>query len=392
MTGYVGLGGRMMLRGFVAGIGFCCAVGFSVAGGLPEALDGGTSVTVEGVKEPIVYFDAGRLTVEGKGFDDTVTTWSRVSERYRGKVSEGVWNNGMMSAGVAVRFVTDSPMIFASWEAPRGFMNHMAPTGSNGLDLYVWREDDWFYAGTGVPRGTTSTQDLRIWPRQFGVAQEELAAEGALREYLLFLPTYSPTNALRLGVPAGSEIGPGRADRYGDRKPIVFYGTSISQGACASRAGLGHVEQLRRMLDYPTVNLGFSGSGRGELVMAEMIGEIEASLYVIETVPNMSGDLIRENTLPFLRRLRELRPETPILMVGSPNMPLNAENNGLWRKEFERARGEGLEGLHFLDGNGLYGGMDNPTTDGVHPTDLGFTMMAREYEPVLREILGMGDR
>lgn len=350
-----------------------------------HALNAGKTDSVAGSGKAI-YFPAEQLTVEGKGFDDTATTWSRLPQRYRDKVTEGVYNNGLMSAGVAVRFVSNSPALYASWEAPRSFMNHMAPSGSNGLDLYVRRDDKWKYAGTGVPKSTTSTEGLRIWPRQFGISQQENARPGDVSEYLLYLPTYSETPRLEIGITPGSIIAPA-PDSYADKKPIVFYGTSISQAACAPRAGLGHIERLRRMLDHPTVNLGFSGSGRLEAVMAEVLAEIPASLYVIETIPNMTDEMVQERTLPFLKKLREMQPDTAILMVGSPNVPLNDSRNALWRKQYEAAATDGVENLHFLDGEGLYGDTDNPTTDGVHPTDLGFYMMARHYEPRLRELL-----
>lgn len=334
-------------------------------------------------KQPLAWIRGENLLVEGQGFSDTATTFSRIPERYKGRVTNAVWSNGEMSAGVTLRFVTDSPVITARWTAPRSPMNHMAASGSNGLDLYVKESGRWAYVGTGVPQ-TTATSTARLFPGKF--SSQTTTGTAPAREYLLFLPTYSATTALEIGVSPAASIAPAK-EFDAKTKPVVFYGTSISHGACAPRTGLGHIERLRRALDYPTINLGFSGSGKCELEMAELLAEIPAALYVIETVPNMGDDLIRERTLPFLKELRKRQPVTPILMVASPNVWLNTRQNELWKAQFTAAKEAGIDKIFFLDGDDQYGDTDNPTVDGVHPTDLGFYQMALSYEPVLRELL-----
>lgn len=337
-------------------------------------------------KDNINYFSGELLTVEGQGFDDTATTWSRLPARYKDKVTKGVWSAGRTAAGITLRFVTDSPVIYAKWDAPRHSMNHMARTGSNGLDLYAFENNAWHYMATGIPASDGSTT-ARIFPRPYGKDKPDQTKPGASREYLVFLPTYSELNNIAIGVIPNSAISTG-TNRYENKKPIVFYGTSISQGGCAPRSGLGHIERLHRALDYPTINLGFSGSGKCEPIMADMLAEIPAALYVIETVPNMEPSLIAERGLPFIKSLREKQPDTPILMVESPNVPLNSDLNVEWKKVYDQATAAGMKNLHYLPGKDLFGDTDNPTVDTVHPTDLGFYQMAQHYEPVIREIMG----
>lgn len=343
-----------------------------------------TSATVD--KDSVAYFSGKAFTVEGQAFDDTATTWSRLPARYKDKVTRGVWSTGLNSAGIALRFVTDSPVIFAKWDAPRGSMNHMARTGSNGLDLYAFENGKWNYMATGKPE-TTGPTTARIYPRAYRNSDPDAAKPVTPREYLLFLPTYSSLNSIEIGIGPNSNISKG-TNRNEGKDPIVFYGTSISQAGCAPRSGLGHIERLRRALDYPTVNLGFSGSGKCEPVMADLLAEIPAALYVIETVPNMNSEMIAERGLSFVKSLYQKHPNTPILMVESPNVPLNNVTNVEWKKVYDQAKASGINNIHYLPGDDLYGDTDNPTVDGVHPTDLGFYQMARHYEPVIREILG----
>ena len=219
-----------------------------------------------------------------------------------------------------------------------------------------------------------------------------------MREYLLYLPLYNGVSSVEVGLPADARFAAGLA-RLADRaKPVVFYGTSITQGACASRPGMAHAAILGRRLDRPVVNLGFSGNGRMDLELAPMIAEIDAALYVIDCLPNMSAEQVRERAAPFVRALRAQRPDTPILLV---------EDRTFTNAPFKRARvqvprpaprrparrhgdppGEGVERIAYLAGDGLLGLDGDAAVDASHPTDLGFERQADAFEPVVRELLG----
>ena len=121
-----------------------------------------------------------------------------------------------------------------------------------------------------------------------------------------------------IGLPADAKLSKAEPYKNEDsslRKPIVFYGTSITQGGCASRPGMVHTAILQRRLDHPVVNLGFSGNGKMEPEVVELMAEIDASCFVIDCLPNMDAKEVAERTEPLVRKLREAQPKTPILLV-----------------------------------------------------------------------------
>lgn len=324
----------------------------------------------------LLWYDARALTVEGKGWRDTQGFFERLPARAEGKVTDDVWRLSKHTAGLAVRFVTDSPEIRAAWDGG-GAMNHMAATGNSGLDLYRRVGAGWEFCGVGRP------QEKRTVAALAG----GLAAKPT--EYLLYLPLYHGVTELKIGVGPRSNIAPAPARPASAARPIVFYGTSITQGGCASRAGMCHPAILGRWLDREVINLGFSGSGKMEPEMAKLLGELDAAVFVLETLPNMSTEMVRERVEPFVSLLRKARPTTPILLVANPNRPENNPGNQALRRAYENLKSAGDAQLHYLPGQEQLAGEENGTVDGVHPTDLGFFRMATAYRPVLRELLSL---
>ena len=319
----------------------------------------------------LLWFDARDLPIEGKGWADTENPYERLPARAKDRVPEAVWKLSKNTAGLCVRFVTDSKRIGAIWDGG-GAMNHMAATGNSGLDLYAQIKGQWDFRGVGRPTPTRST----------AVLARDLPGEPT--EYLLYLPLYNKVTELRIGVEPGAMIAPPppRATR-----PIVFYGTSITQGGCASRAGMCHPAILGRWLDRPVINLGFSGAGKMEPALADLLAELDPAVFVLECLPNMTPEMVRERVEPFVHSLRRARPETPIVLVENPIRPRENEVNPLLRQAFDKLQSQGVENLHYLPGDALLAGRENGTVDGVHPTDLGFLRMAETMEPVLRDLL-----
>ena len=258
-------------------------------------------------------------------------------------------------------------------------MNHMAASGNSGLDLYAKRDGKWTFVAVGRPNTERTTVTLKG------------NLSGELTEYLLYLPLYNDVTELLIGVDKNAKLikpAPRPADR---RKPMVFYGTSITQGGCASRSGMAHPLILGRWFDREVINLGFSGSGKMEPIMAELLGEIDAAVYVLECLPNMTSEMVAERYIPFVHILRKARPDTPILMVESPlEIPYRAGNKEL-NQAFKQLTAEGQTRLYYLPGESQLAGEENGTVDGVHPTDLGFHRMAVAYKPVLAAILATQD-
>ncbi|NBV87833.1 MAG: hypothetical protein EBS01_16530, partial [Verrucomicrobia bacterium] len=213
-----------------------------------------------------------------------------------------------------------------------------------------------------------------------------------LREYAAYLPLYNGVESLEIGVPPGSRFE-GLAPRP---KPVVFYGTSITHGACASRPGMVHTAIIGRRLDRPVVNLGFSGNGRMDAAVGEYLARIDAAAYVIDCLPNMKPAEVSEKCVPLVQQLRA-RPETPIILVEDRRFtndwitPAKAkfhdENHAALRAAFEKLQQLELKNLSYIEGDKLYGTDGEGATDASHANDLGFMRQADIFEPVIRKAL-----
>ena len=340
--------------------------------------------------DSLYWYDIRDLGVEGKGWVDTKSFYDRLPARAEEMVREPVWNLSHDSAGMCVRFVTDATTIHARWALRDDglAMNHMAATGVSGLDLYFRGTDGkwkWLAIGRPTEYPVNSVQLVT------GIPESE-------REYILYLPLYNGVTSVEIGIPEGTSIS--KAPPYpGGRKPILFYGTSITQGGCASRTGMVHTAILGRWLNYPVINLGFSGNGRMEPEMAELIAETDPSVFVLDCLPNMNGEMIKERLESFVRTLRKSRPQTPILFVEDrnyssallkmSNKKTNQNNRSELRRAYYRLKQSGMKNLYYLPGNKLLDDdADNyGTVDGSHPTDLGFLRQAKAFKPMLESIL-----
>lgn len=335
-----------------------------------------------------VWTSALALGLEGQGWTDLAHPYDRLPAHAEGVVREAVWNLGHNTAGLCVRFVTDSPQVRARWRLrfPDFTMDHMADTGISGLDLYARDGATWRWVAVG-----------RVRERPTNTATLVESAPPGLHEYLLFLPLYNGVERLEIGVVPGARIAPGPARPESHRRPVVFYGTSITQGGCASRAGMAYPAIIGRALDRPTINLGFSGNGRMDLEMAALLGEIDAAVYVLDAVPNMDADGIAERMAAFVRILRAARPETPIVLVENivyENAWFDAETRETLAAKRDAVRAvrdalaaEGLPHLVWVEADGLIGDDGQATVDGVHPTDAGFLRLAEALTAVIRPLL-----
>ena len=216
-------------------------------------------------------------------------------------------------------------------------------------------------------------------------------------EYLVYLPLYNGVTSVEVGIPKGHTLAKAPPRPEGRRKPVIFYGTSITQGGCASRPGMVHTAIVGRQLDRAVINLGFSGNGRMEPEIARLLAEVDAAAYVLDCVPNMTAAEVAERTEPFVRILRQARPSTPVLLVEDRTLPLahaqesvrqrQAAGRSALRKAYERLAAEQPSGLAYLEGDQLLGDDGEDTVDGSHPTDLGFLRQARAFFAALKPLL-----
>jgi hypothetical protein len=336
----------------------------------------------------LTWHDVTQWGVEGRAFGDMERKrwFDRFPAVAEGKVTDRVWDLSRNSAGMMVRFKTDATTIWANYMLSNERLAgaNMTAIGASGIDLYA-RDDAGKWRWVGVTR-----------PDKKHVRQEIISGlKPGLREYAAYLPLYNGVEELSVGVPPGAKFEP-LTPR--SEKPIVFYGTSITHGASASRPGMVHTAILGRRFDHPVVNLGFSGNGRMDAAVGDLLIKIDAAVFVIDCLPNMGAALVRERCIPLVKQLRAARPDTPIVLVedrrntNSWILParnkVHTDNHAALKECFATLQKEGVKGLFYLGGDDLLGHDAEGATDGSHPSDLGFVRQADLFEPVLRKALG----
>ena len=342
-----------------------------------------------GRQDSLQWHDVKSWGVEGKGWTETIRTFDRFPSKAEKAIPPAVWNLSRHSAGMLVRFETDAAAIHARWSLLNAglALPHMPATGVSGLDLYARDEqgrDRWL----AVAKPTAQKMELRL------AGGVDPLPGGKKRLYTVYLPLYNGTDSLEIGVDPKAAFAP-VAPRQ--EKPIVFYGTSILHGACASRPGMAFPAILGRRFGRPTINLGFSGNGRMEPEVGALLAELDPCLYALDCLPNMSAEQVAERTEPFVRRLRKARPETPILLVedrtftSAPflkaSRDAHAARRAAYRKAHEKLLADGVKALAYLEGEALLGDDGEGATDGSHPNDLGMARYADAYEKEMRKLL-----
>lgn len=328
--------------------------------------------------------DAASWPLHARGWSEGIATWGRLPDAVQAIVRPEVWTLSRHSAGLYYEFSTDSPDIGIQWELLQKeiAMDHMPATGVSGLDIYRWDGSSWRMAGIARP--------LQQRNRTF-LCRRRPAAE--VERFRVYLPLYNGITKMLLGVRPGSvwEVHPP------EKSPLCVYGTSIVQGGCASRPGMAPTAILGRLLDCPVINLGFSGNGRAEPPVADILAEIKPSAFIIDCLPNLNPDYAEAHLSEFIPRLLRGSEDIPVVFVGFLNAPARE-----WTPEYaersacvERVQSEILarykaefpDKIYEIRGEALLGHDGEGTVDGVHPTDLGFQRMAMVLSAALRPIL-----
>jgi len=335
------------------------------------------------------WHNARDLGIEGQGWTNLKHPYDRLPADAEGVVPDPVWNLSHDSAGLFVRFMTDSKRIWVRWSLRDGSlaMPHMAATGVSGVDLYAKHDGTWGYVGTGRPAQKEGNEALLC-----------AGAPDGVNEFMINLPLYNGIESLEIGIDAGSKMLKAPAYPAGQERPILFWGTSILQGGCASRPGMAYTSILARRLGCPAVNLGFSGNGKMDPEMTPFIAKVDAAAFVIDCAPNMGADLIAERTAPLVRALRAAHADTPIVLVENIVYQQSwfvesrgasyRDKNAALRNAYKTLRKEGIKKLSYIRCDDLLGHDNEATVDGTHATDLGFLRMADAIEPALRRVLG----
>lgn len=314
--------------------------------------------------------------------------YDRLPARAEALVRKPVWNLSKNSTGLNLRFRSDAEEIVVKYQVKGNLqMPHMSATGVSGVDLYARGSDGkWLWA-----RGAYSFKDTIVY--HFTNLH---AANTKEPEYTLYLPLYNSVKWLEVSVPEKKSF----VVLPVPQKPIVVYGTSIAQGACASRPGMVWTSILSRKLEQPFINLAFSGNGPMEKAIVDLLPEIDASMYVLDCLPNMTGEFFSDEEINkrieyAVAELQKKKPGIPVLLTehdGYTDEGLNPERkrayervNAVMSKTFRAMKTRGVKNIYLLTKAEINQDV-NTMVDGTHPNDIGMMRYADAYEKIIRKI------
>lgn len=334
----------------------------------------------------IKYTPAKELMMVGK-ITPTAKLFHRVDTNSFLTLPTAVKKRVVQSGGLAISFKTNSSAIYAKWcTAGETTSATMTAVAYRGLDLYIKKDDQWQYAGVARPRENqkcVSTTIIR------GMNEGE-------KECLLYLPLYDETVSLEVGVDEGATLNAGT---YPFTKRVLIYGSSIVQGASASRPGMAYPARLSRETGIDFLNLGMGASAKMEKEVADMIASFQAEAFVLDCVPNSSPAQIRKRTAYLIQTIRKKHPEVPIIVMQSVIRERSYFNlasgervkqqNEYIEQEVAKLKKKGMKNLYFIPATDFLGHDHEGSVDGTHPNDLGFDRMIQVIKPELAKILSV---
>lgn len=350
------------------------------------------AVSLKMSAQSVVYTDASVFPVYGKVSDRTNTRYERLPSELQGVSRDPVWYLGQNSAGLFIRFRSNSTAIYARWESTfNNTMTHMTDTGTKGLDLYALVDGQWRHVCSAQPQGKTSERKIigNMDPIE--------------REYMLYLSLYDGVASLEIGVDEGAVLEQPAVDRPSREKPIVMYGTSILQGGCANRPGMAHTNILGRRLDREVINLGFSGSALLDMDIAELMASVEdPGVFVLDYAPNAFADMIDADGEKFFKVIRNAHPDVPVIFIEDvifPHTVFDKEiltevtlKNEAQRRLFLKLKEAGEKKIYYISADGMIGDDGEATVDAIHFTDLGMMRYVDHVLPTIKKALKQATR
>lgn len=333
--------------------------------------------------DSVVYTNAATLYISGKPFN-TINPYQRIDTAKYPALPAPVKRLLTHSAGLAICFTSNSTSISAKWcvNKPLTYAN-MTTINSQGLNLYVLKNGKWQFAGVAKPDKQKCAQAVIVEHMEKGE-----------KRFLLYLPTYNELNSLEIGVERGSTIK-SLPDIF--KKRVAVYGSSVTQGASASRSGLAYPAVLSRHLGYDFVNIGMSGSAKMEPAVVAMVNDVEADAYLLDCIPNASVQQIKDRTLNMVMAIQKAHPGKPIILLNSisreqgfvdmkmgamvvaQNKAVDSIANVLLKRH--------TKDFYFIDVKDFFGDDHEASTDYAHPNDLGFYRFVQKLEPIVADIL-----
>lgn len=301
----------------------------------------------------------------------------RMDEKAADRVSEGVSQLNYNTSGGRLRFSTDSKKIILTATLPEiCLMDHMPLTGSSSFDLYC----DGVY--TGPFRAACVEEYKGTWSCMLNMPEGK-------KDVLISFPLYNNVKDVYISLEETADVAEGK--KYEDKLPIVFYGSSITQGGCASHPGNAYPNMISRELNRDFINLGFSGNCKAEKAMSDHIGRLPMSLFVYDYDHNApSYEFLRATHERFFKELRILNPDVPVIFISTADGVFGKDTEkrkAIIKKTYENAKASGDQNVYFLDGQQFYKetGLENSTVDGCHPNDLGFWAFYKSISQFIKE-------
>ncbi len=350
------------------------------------------------VDEPDIIWHDPRISpfsIHGVFFSEQENCYMRIPKSVAEQTSEGVLCLNYNTAGGRVRFKTNSPYIaLKSINSNCGIQPHLTILSTYGYSIYI--NGKYFQK---------ITPDLSNFKCNSLVVENDgifrvtpYGLEKEVYEVEIFMPLYSGVNEFYVGLKENSIILPATPYKY--QKPILFYGSSITQGGCASRPGNDYISHLSRKLNSDVLNLGFSGNGKAEKAIAEYMASLNPSIYVLDydhNAPNV--EYLSETHYPLYQTIRKAHQHTPIVFISKPDfhtccyyvtkLQENFNRRQVIIDSYNKAKADGDKNVYFIDGETLFidQDYDSCTVDSCHPNDLGFFRMAQTIYPLLKNLL-----
>ena len=354
-----------------------------------EYVDSNFNVEITANRDGLNFFDVRQYPFQIYGLYDykNQTPFKRMPDDIAMNTNEGVATLYTNTSGGRIRFSTDSELIVLSAEiANIARYPHMSLTGACSFDIYEDFPDlgKTRYFSTFIPPYNVSDKfESRVY-----------LPSRKKRYFTVHFPLYCDVKSVMIGISENSTIDKGMM--YKNFLPIVYYGNSVTQGGCASRPGNSYPNILGRRLNIDFINLGFSGAGRAEDIMAKYLSELDMSLFVCDYDHNAPTQQYLEDThIKLYQRIRASKPDLPIVIMSKCDFVYDVENSIRRRdiiyETFRYAKNMGDKNIYFLDGSSVYSG-DNANIaviDGVHPSDLGFSLIANMLEEIIARLINI---
>lgn len=330
------------------------------------------------------YYNVRNEPFKIYGLVDPKNTYRRVPQEVVNK-APGISGHCNNSTGVRVRFCTDSNYVGIRCKFAKTVLAnpHVTRLAETGFDLYVEQDGKDVYSFSYYP------------PKDAFEGYEGVKhfKDNKMRCFTIYFPIANEVYDLEVALQETATVAEPNPYKY--EKPVVFYGSSITHGFCASRPAFTYVNQIGRMLHTNIMNFGFSGSAKGEPALAEFFAKIDMSVFVFDYDHNApSVEHLINTHYAFYEIIRKANPDLPIIFITKPDGSKHTSQSTLARKDvimknYLTARGNGDKNVYFIDGSAFFidGDRSENTVDGCHPNDLGERKMANYIGTVVGELL-----